>query len=81
MKVAFLVHFPPCREIMSAYPDAKVILTVRDPVKWYHSVKTTIYQTRLLAQDPINELCAKLVGHWQHLACSQKISQGKSVYE
>ena len=32
------------REIMEAFPDAKVILTVRKPEAWYKSVKETIYQ-------------------------------------
>src|SRR4051794_9317995 len=29
--------------LMRANPDAKVILTVRDPEKWYESVLNTIY--------------------------------------
>ena len=29
---------------MRIYPKAKVVLTVRDPEKWYESVKTTIFQ-------------------------------------
>ena len=28
---------------MEAFPDAKVILTVRDPKNWHKSVKETIY--------------------------------------
>eukprot|EP00090_Calanus_glacialis_P003701 TRINITY_DN12728_c0_g1_i1.p1 TRINITY_DN12728_c0_g1~~TRINITY_DN12728_c0_g1_i1.p1 ORF type:complete len:290 (+),score=63.80 TRINITY_DN12728_c0_g1_i1:118-987(+) len=32
------------KEIMEAYPDAKVLLNVRDPVKWYHSVKNSIFK-------------------------------------
>jgi len=30
------------RELVKMFPDAKVLLTVRDPVKWYNSVKNTI---------------------------------------
>jgi hypothetical protein len=30
------------RQLMTAYPDAKVVLTVRDPDKWYDSAKKTI---------------------------------------
>ena len=30
------------RELMEYYPDAKVILTVRDPERWYESFKNTI---------------------------------------
>jgi Sulfotransferase domain len=39
--------FPACRyyrEMMEHYPDAKVILTVRDPNAWYESTRETIYQ-------------------------------------
>ncbi len=31
------------KEILKKYPDAKVILTVRDPDKWYKSTYDTIY--------------------------------------
>ena len=30
--------------LMDTYPNAKVILTVRDPERWYESFSTTIYQ-------------------------------------
>lgn len=30
------------KEIMEAFPDAKILLNVRDPVKWYQSVKNSI---------------------------------------
>ncbi len=39
--------FPACtfyQELMTQYPDAKVVLTVRDPDKWYNSALATIYQ-------------------------------------
>ena len=32
------------RELTAYYPDAKVILTIRDPERWYDSVRDTIYQ-------------------------------------
>lgn len=41
------VDWPGCtfwRELMDFYPDAKVLLTVRDPERWYDSVFNTIYQ-------------------------------------
>jgi len=41
------VDFPPCNyyiQLMEKYPEAKVILTVRDPQKWYVSAYNTIYQ-------------------------------------
>jgi hypothetical protein len=38
--------YPGCmfwRELVARYPDAKVILTSRDPDKWFESVSATIY--------------------------------------
>lgn len=40
------VDWPACSfyaDLMEAYPDAKVLLSVRDPEKWYDSVRTTIF--------------------------------------
>lgn len=34
------------RALAEAYPEAKVLLTVRDPHRWYDSVAGTIYRTR-----------------------------------
>jgi hypothetical protein len=42
------VDWPACtfyKELMQAFPDARVLLTVRDPQSWYESVRDTIYQT------------------------------------
>lgn len=44
------VDWPGCafyRELIRRYPDAKVILTVRDPEKWYGSAQQTIYYARV----------------------------------
>jgi hypothetical protein len=43
------------RELAKLYPDAKVILTVRDPDSWFESASTTIFSAALLgrlAQGP-----------------------------
>jgi hypothetical protein len=43
------VDWPPCafyRELMDRYPDAKVILTVRNAGKWHKSALQTIYYAR-----------------------------------
>ncbi|MEZ4863641.1 MAG: sulfotransferase [Caldilineaceae bacterium] len=40
------VDWPGCtfyQELMAAYPDAKVLLNVRDPERWYQSAYDTIY--------------------------------------
>jgi len=42
------VDWPGCAfyaDLMQVYPNAKVLLNVRDPEKWYESVSSTIYQT------------------------------------
>lgn len=41
------VDWPGCsfwRQLVDAHPDAKVVLTVRDPQRWYDSTYNTIYQ-------------------------------------
>lgn len=41
------VDWPSCefyRELMRIYPDAKVVLNVRDPHEWYDSVLETLWQ-------------------------------------
>src|SRR5262249_33070515 len=43
------VDWPACsfyRELLEKYPGAKVILTVRDPDRWYDSARQTIYFVR-----------------------------------
>ena len=43
------VDLPGCvfyRELLGKYPEAKVILTVRDPERWYDSARQTIYFAR-----------------------------------
>ncbi len=32
------------KELMAKYPDAKVLLNVRDPEKWYESMKETVFK-------------------------------------
>lgn len=39
------------RELMDYYPDAKVILTVRDAEKWFASTQATIFNPAMLAPD------------------------------
>lgn len=40
------------RELANANPQAKVVLTVRDPDRWYASVRRTIYRARLAFGPP-----------------------------
>jgi len=51
------VDWPACifyKELMQVYPDAKVLLTVRNPENWYESAKSTIFQMRS-RPSPISE--------------------------
>jgi Sulfotransferase domain len=48
--------WPACsfyEELVQRYPDAKVILTLRDPNRWYQSTYTTIYARRRIASSAI----------------------------
>ena len=50
------------RELIAAYPEAKVILTVRDPDRWYDSARTTIYAaTQARNATPASRLLYGLV--------------------
>ncbi|HEY0604970.1 MAG TPA: sulfotransferase [Herpetosiphonaceae bacterium] len=40
------------QQLMVRYPEAKVILTVRDPERWYESTQNTIYEIGKLTSSP-----------------------------
>jgi len=49
------VDWPACAfyaELMEAFPEAAVILTVRDPERWYDSTLSTIYGIRKVSAGP-----------------------------
>jgi hypothetical protein len=53
------VDWPACtfyKELMATYPNAKVLLSVRDPEKWYESAKSTIYQVNQRRRTFFNSL-------------------------
>jgi len=60
------VDWPACTfyaEIMERYPDAKVLLSVRDPDRWYESTRNTIYElSRISALSPLSRATFWLVG-------------------
>ena len=52
---AVAVDWPACsfyEELMEAFPEAPVILTVRDPEAWYGSTRSTIHELRRLTHGP-----------------------------
>jgi Sulfotransferase domain len=61
------VDWPSCRfyaSLMVRYPDAKVVLTVRDPDKWYESSMSSLYliekKVRHLANNPLRRISAQI---------------------
>jgi Sulfotransferase domain len=49
------VDYPACqyyRQLLEHYPDAKVVLTVRDPHRWYESANETIFQSARSRTEP-----------------------------
>lgn len=55
------VDWPACafyQELMEAFPDAKVILTLRDPDRWYESTRATIYGLRGISSGPLKPALA-----------------------
>ena len=59
-----IVDWPGCsfyEELLEKNPDAKVILTVRDPQRWYESVRDTIYGPTSGASYPTAFRLAALV--------------------
>jgi Sulfotransferase domain len=60
------VDWPSCnlwREQLKQYPDAKVILSTRDPERWYASIMNTIYPSSRDARDSDDEKLA-FFGRW-----------------
>jgi Sulfotransferase domain len=59
------VDWPACtfyEELMERHPEAKVLLSVRDPEPWYESTRSTIYEmSMLLESSPIARLIFGLI--------------------
>ena len=59
------VDWPACTfyaELLERHPDAKVLLSVRDPEKWYESTRSTIYELgRISTGSPLSRLSFALL--------------------
>jgi len=59
--------YPACtywRELANFYPDAKVVLTVRDPDSWFDSVSETIFSEKMqgsLVGTPVGEMMSGVI--------------------
>jgi len=62
------VDWPACNfyePLMRRYPDAKVVLTVRDPQRWYASTASTIYRMhQITAISPLTATLFALIGRF-----------------
>lgn len=66
------VDYPGCnyyKELMAVYPEAKVILTVRDPEKWYASAYQTVYAI------------SKVIPRWIGYIAPQRAKLGEMIGE
>lgn len=50
------------RELAAYYPDAKLVLTVRDPQSWYESIRRTIFQQVIDPPRGLRTVVFKVVG-------------------
>src|SRR6266545_7319264 len=54
------VDWPACTfygELLERHPEAKVLLSVRDPQRWYESTRNTIYElTKLSGRSPFSRV-------------------------
>ena len=76
------VDAPSCffvRDIAERYPDAKVILTVRDPDRWFDSMQATVLDAghrEKVTKTPMGGLMAKM---WAYTARKRGISPSGAV--
>ena len=59
---------------MEAFPDAKVVLSVRNPQTWYKSVRESIYKFHVLREDPAVRIFGYLIGKKKNMECVDDIS-------
>lgn len=60
------------KDLMEAFPDAKVLLTVRDPEAWYVSVRDSIYVNNKLSTSPPLYYVMWLLGYSRVLKLIQR---------
>ena len=63
---------------MTAFPKAKVVLTVRDPSRWHISVRDSIYQWKVRVLDKLlPRTFLQLIGHGRAIEVAMKVSMAK----
>lgn len=75
------------KELMQVFPEAKVVLTVREPEAWYNSVKNSIFSMHRLADSFPSSLVLKLEGRFPGVDMANRVSShpppgfDKSMFE
>ena len=73
------VDWPACnfwRELAEHYPASKVILTTRDPEKWFQSIHTTIYANTVEAKAS-SDANERARGRWADEIVWQRVFDGR----
>ena len=63
------------KEILEVYPDVKVLLTERDPVKWYESVKGSILKVNMIQISWPQSLLSRVLGLYEENRLPYEISK------
>ena len=74
------VDLPPClfyKELLEVFPEAKVILTIRDPETWYKSVSQTIYQINLNSNSFPENIWRRIKGYSKYSDMIQTLTRKK----
>jgi len=75
------VDWPACtfyEELMERHPEAKVLLSVRDPERWYDSTRSSIYElSKFMARSPVFRVIFTVFS----LLSSRKPTRGSLAYE
>ena len=62
------------RQLMEAFPEAKIVLTVREPETWYESVKNSIYHTRSEAMGLPSKIVLWATGRYNNWKTTSDVS-------
>ena len=62
---------------MEVFPEAKVVLTIRDPEAWYKSVSETIYQININSNRFPENILRKLNGRSKFSVMIQNLARRK----
>ncbi len=73
------VDWPSCnfwRQQMAHFPEAKVLLSLRDPDGWYESVMNTIYPSTLKAMES-DDPTGQAFGKWANAIIWERVFEGR----